>query len=211
MKDDKITSRIRLKYFVLFLVIYIIWSLSYTLIGNWTVNMKHYTLSTKINRNIPFIPDFEYIYALGYLIPFIPLIVIRYVYRMNLLIVSFVVLNLISFTLFILFPVYCPRPGLEVSSLSSYLLSLERAVDMPVNNFPSLHAGIAWLIFLSCRGYSKILSAILFSIAIGIGISALFIKQHFTADIVAGITLAWVVYSILNHFFIKLYKTATIK
>lgn len=203
MKNDKITRKKRIKYSLIFLLIYFLWSLLFTLIGDWAFDKAHYTLSTKVDEIIPFVSDYEYIYIIGYIIPFVPLIIIKDVLRMNVLIISFILMNIIAFTLFITFPVYCPRPTFEINSLSTYLLSLEHIIDKPVNNFPSLHAGIAWLLFLSCRGYNKIISLTMFFIAIGIGISALFLKQHYFADIIAGIIISWLVYKGVNLFMKK--------
>jgi membrane-associated phospholipid phosphatase len=198
MRNDVITGKGRVRYLLIFIIIYFVWSMLFTFIGNWASDQRLYSLSTALDEIIPLVVDFEYIYVLGYLIPFVPLFVIKNISKMNILIVSFIILNLFAFTCFISFPVYCPRPSFEIDSLSAYLLSLEYLYDKPVNNFPSLHAGIAWLLYLSCRGYHKPVNAAMFLIAIGIGISAVFIKQHFMADIFAGYILTHVIY-IITH------------
>jgi membrane-associated phospholipid phosphatase len=189
----------RIYYATIFIFIYIIWSISFTQIGSWVSTSTQYTLFTSVDRAIPFIPEFEFIYLLCYLIPAVPVFVIQNIAQMNRLIITFILMNVFAFSIFILFPVYCPRPEFAVNSIATYLLSLEYSLDKPVNNFPSLHAAIAWLVFFSCRERSRLISTTLLLIATGICIAALFIKHHYIADIIAGILISWGIYSGIEY------------
>jgi membrane-associated phospholipid phosphatase len=158
-----------------------------------------YTLSTPLDEAVPFIPEWEFVYVLCYVIPLVPIVVVRERSRLNQLIVAFIAMNAIAFAIFVLFPVYCPRPAFEVNSVATYLLSLEHAMDRPVNNFPSLHAAIAWLLFLGCRGYTRWNDFVMLVATIGISIAALCIKQHYLVDIIAGILLACGTYALVRR------------
>jgi membrane-associated phospholipid phosphatase len=194
-----ISTSQRIRYVLIFLLIYFVWSVTYTAIGAWASAGILYTLPTPLDDAIPFVPEFEFIYVLGYLIPFVPIFVVQETSRLNQLIAAFITMNVIAFSIFMFFPVYCPRPKFEVNSVATYLLSLEYATDKPVNNFPSLHAAIAWLLFLGCRRYARWVSGAMLFAAIGICIAALFVKQHYVVDIVAGILLAWGTYALVKH------------
>ncbi|MFI5145439.1 MAG: phosphatase PAP2 family protein [Ignavibacteria bacterium] len=196
-----ITSRKRIKYLFVFILVYAIWGILYSLIGHITSGWQLHDLSLSVDSNIPFIPSFEYIYFLCYIIPFAPLFVIDDSSRMNALIWAFIIMNLIAFVIFLIYPVVVPRPPLnDDGSVTSYLINLQHSLDKPVNNFPSLHAANALLIFLLCRGYYKWLDVVLFLVAVGIGIAALLVKQHYILDIISGYILAVLVYFSMKIF-----------
>ena len=195
------TGRQRTKYLFVFILVYAIWGILYSLIGYLTSGWQLHDLSLSIDNNIPFIPSFEYIYFLCYIIPFTPLLVINDSSKMNALIWAFIIMNLVAFVIFLIFPVVVPRPPLNNdSSVTAYFINLQHSLDKPVNNFPSLHAANALLIFLLCKGYHKWLDVVLFLVALGIGVSALLVKQHYIMDIVSGYILAVLVYFSMKIF-----------
>jgi membrane-associated phospholipid phosphatase len=73
--------------------------------------------------------------------------------------------------------------------------------DTPFNCFPSMHAGMSTICFYTWYRYAKakpsrwtkIMAGLSLVFAIGIILSTLFLKQHYIADLIAGIVLAWVV------------------
>ena len=196
-----ITRRKRIKYLFVFILVYAIWGILYSLIGYVTSGWQLHDLSLSVDNNIPFIPSFEYIYFLCYIIPFAPLFVIDDSSRMNALIRAFIIMNLIAFVVFLIYPVVVPRPTLsDDGSVTLYLINLQHSLDKPVNNFPSLHAANALLIFFLCKRYHKWLDVVLFLVAVGIGISALLVKQHYIMDIISGYILAVLVYLTMKIF-----------
>jgi membrane-associated phospholipid phosphatase len=194
-----INSSKRFKYLLIFILVYAIWGVVYSLIGTVTSGWEQHDLSVSIDYKIPFIPSFEYLYFLCYIIPFTPLLVINDSHKMNTLIWAFITMNIFAFLIFLIYPVIVPRPEMPGgSSITYYLINLQHTLDKPVNNFPSLHAANALLIYLLCRNYYKWLDILLYLVAIGIGISALLVKQHYLLDILTGYLLALIVYFILN-------------
>jgi membrane-associated phospholipid phosphatase len=158
------------------------------------------SLSTPIDEAIPFVPGFEFFYILCYILPLVPVLAIQDTGRFNRLLISFGLLNLVAFSFFLLSPILVPRPAVPGDSLAEALIRIEYSIDQPVNNFPSLHAGVAWLIVLSCRGLSRRLTWILALVATGICAGALLVKQHFVADLVAGTALAFGVFYAVEWF-----------
>jgi membrane-associated phospholipid phosphatase len=84
------------------------------------------------------------------------------------------------------------------------------------NCFPSLHAAVSTITFYTWYRYSKLrpnrgtkaVAVISFAVATGIVLSTLFLKQHYIADEVAGIFLAWITgHLIFNHFWKALSST----
>jgi membrane-associated phospholipid phosphatase len=85
------------------------------------------------------------------------------------------------------------------------------ASDTTFNCFPSLHAAVSVICFYTWYRYSKVkpsgsaktVAAITFVIMVGVILSTLFIKQHYVADEIAGIVLA---YSVGRPLFDRLWK-----
>lgn len=198
-RSRPITLRLRMRYVLLFIALYAVWYFTFSAIADYAGGGECHTLMTPLDAALPFVPQFEYVYILCYVIPLIPVILITDTAVMNRLITAFITINAAAFITFIVFPVYCPRPRFSVDSLATYLVSLEYTMDRPVNNFPSLHAAIAWLVFLGCRRRNRYLGFTLFLVAAGISIGSLFLKQHYIADIAAGTVLSFLVYHVLEH------------
>jgi membrane-associated phospholipid phosphatase len=83
------------------------------------------------------------------------------------------------------------------------------SLGTPFNCFPSLHVSVTGMCFYSLFRYSKvnrtratrIIVIVSFVITVGIILSTLFLRQHYIADVVAGVLLAWGVgRPTLNHF-----------
>jgi membrane-associated phospholipid phosphatase len=73
------------------------------------------------------------------------------------------------------------------------------AKDPSFNCFPSLHAAVATITFYAWHRYARLLRSpvvrgiAIGTLAVGIGVvlSTLFVKQHYIADEIAGVLLAW--------------------
>ena len=107
---------------------------------------------------------------------------------------SYSVMHILCFTIFFLYPVKGDlRPELIGDSLSLRVLAYYYRIDPPVNLFPSLHCANATLAALMAR---KLSPRIGFLAGIGatlVALSVVLVKQHYVADALAGIGLAFVV------------------
>ncbi len=122
---------------------------------------------------------------------------------MNKTLFGFILLTIISCTIFILFPVSYPRGFFPLSldnDLSTLIYRAMRAADKPSNCLPSLHVGLcftfAYGFYNQCR--KRFWVAIFISTLIGI--STLTTKQHYIYDIVLGFAFATVLYYLLNKY-----------
>lgn len=107
---------------------------------------------------------------------------------------GFAMLSLISFVVFVIFPVASPRPeGMEASA---FLLFITH-IDGPLNAFPSLHAGclifnLALIHRLFGRQLHPFISVALWIWAGLILFATLATKQHYAVDLLVGGLLGWV-------------------
>jgi membrane-associated phospholipid phosphatase len=163
-------------------------------------------------------------------IPFVPEMVIFYVYLFYPLVIltmlyfafveykkgyalgwSLVIINAIAVLIYIVFPVstYWWRQDLLAHPIVGNFWANQvynvYAGDTSFNCFPSLHAAVSTICFYTWFRYSKIkasnvtkgVTIAAFTIAAGVILSTLFIKQHYIADEVAGILLAWIIGTLL--------------
>jgi membrane-associated phospholipid phosphatase len=106
-------------------------------------------------------------------------------------------IGVIASTFFLLYPIMGPRP--DPLPETNALLDFHVRVDRPTNAFPALHVAVpafsllfAWHLLAAtrdARGHT--------ALAIGwlwlalVAYSTLATRQHFTADILAGLALGW--------------------
>jgi membrane-associated phospholipid phosphatase len=106
---------------------------------------------------------------------------------------GFALLSLLSFALFILFPVAAPRPtNVEPTP---FLLFITH-IDGPLNAFPSLHAGcLIYNLLLAHRLFRKSMTSFiagaLWLWVLLILFGTLATKQHYALDLLAGGALGW--------------------
>jgi hypothetical protein len=168
----------------------------YFLIGNFPILPVRQLPLTRLDRAIGFHPyAWVWIYQSEYLIVnAIPWLarrreeLIRYVR-------GFAALSLVSFIVFLLFPIRAPRPPVDNPKGMYWLLQL---YDVPTNCLPSLHAGM--VVFTLAFG-NRIIGR-----EVGRGVKLLFAvwgglilygtlatKEHYVVDIVTGALLALIV------------------
>jgi membrane-associated phospholipid phosphatase len=188
-----VTRATRLFYLLIYLLLEAAHGLAYNAIGAWAALRPSHTLATFIDGFVPFVPAFHYVYLLAYLMPGLAALLIQSRERFRESAIGFVLMNLIAFPIYLLYPVRSPRPSLRPDSVTTWLLALEYRLDTPVNCMPSFHVGVAWLFFYVCRtGRRRALDAALLALALGITVSTLFVKQHWAVDLPAGWLLAFV-------------------
>jgi membrane-associated phospholipid phosphatase len=174
---------------VVFAAFYVLFGATYLPINHFSVGRDASTLFLQGEGRLPFLPIFEYLYVLTYFIPALLIFTIRDYASLRRLLRAAALTLLVAYVTYLAFPVYFQRPPLEVSSLHTWLLSIEY-LDKPYNHFPSLHVALTWLAVFASQVSSR--SRIgLVVLAAGISVSTLFVKQHYIADVLAGFALAW--------------------
>jgi len=189
MSDDE-GRLIKSRFVVVLAVCYALFTATYMSINAWSVGRAAHTLFLPGEERLPFLPMFEYLYVLTYLIGGLVIATVRDYATLRRLLHATGLTLLVAYTTYFLFPVYFERPSLEVTSLHTWLLSLEY-MDKPYNHFPSLHVALSWLAVFASQvsGRSRIG---LYVLAAAISISTIFVKQHYIADVLYGFALAWI-------------------
>ena len=203
--------------------------LFYLLLNNfaydWTGQLypagSGYRLDIGLDSAIPFVPEMVVFYV--YL--FYPLVILTMLYFAFIeyrkgygLGWSLVGINAIAVLIYIAFPVstFWYRQDLLAQPMMGNVWADQVynvfANDTSFNCFPSLHAAVSTICFYAWFRYAKIkpskatkaAAVAAFVIASGVILSTLFIKQHYIADEIAGVALAWIIGTVL---FNKLWKT----
>lgn len=170
------------------LAAYALFAATYLSINAYSVGRPAATLFLPGERRLPFVPEWEYAYVLGYLLPSLSVFALPDARRLARLLRAFALTLLVAYTTYLLFPVYFERPTLHVDSLATFLLSLEY-LDKSYNHFPSLHVALSWLVYFACRDWPRCRGWLL-PVVLAISVSTLFVKQHYLVDVLCGAALA---------------------
>ena len=184
-------GRLRKRRFAVVLAgLYGLFTATYLLINAFSAGRVAPALFLPGEERLPFLPVFEYLYVLTYFLPALLIVAIRDYATVRRLIRAFSLVLLVAYTTYLVFPVYFERPHLEVSSLHTWLLSLEY-LDKPYNQFPSLHVALSWLVVHASQVSRRSHTGLAVLVA-GISISTVFVKQHYIVDGLYGLALAWI-------------------
>ena len=198
---DKLILRIKSKDTILFIIVIIVACLYFV------VNVPHVSLNvliTIIDSAIPRIP----VFAVPYLL-FLPWFwsVMLYVWYHNRsfrqLAYASIIINLVAVIVYVTFQTYVPRDVVVSDDFFSGILRFIYEHDQAYNGFPSLHSALSAMVATYFVCIKSRWSWVFILIAVLIVMSTLFVKQHFIADAVSGVTLGilvtWAVFKIYNR------------
>lgn len=182
----------------LFVINQIIYSGTAILCADW----HHYDFTTALDRAVPLIPQFIWIYVLAFPFWIVNYILVTHTGKEHYF--RFVTAELIGKTTyllcFLILPTTNVRPELTGSGLSNALLQFVYRMDggeAPFNLFPSIHCYVSWMCYLGVKHVKEVPKAYKgFNavFAILIMLSTQFLKQHYLIDVFAGVALAELVY-----------------
>jgi len=167
---------------------YVVFCITYLPINALTTGRQAHTLFLPGEVAIPLVPVFEFPYASAYVLPLVLVWRRPEAARLGRLVRAFAITLVSAYTIYLLLPVYFPRPTLTGHSLATRLLAFEY-LDKPYNNFPSLHVGIAILVAFACADDRRLRRWLPPLVAL-IAVSTVFVKQHYILDVLAGAALA---------------------
>ena len=144
-----------------------------------------------LDRMVLVQPAWSVIYLSYLLSPFLPLLMIRQVEHIRRTFLAWLMVWSVGYVCFLVYPTVAPRTD-EVAGKGFFAWFLQGIYDAdpPRNCFPSLHVATACVAALACGrvhrgvGFAAGLWAVL------IAVSTVFTKQHYVADVVAGMILA---------------------
>lgn len=148
-------------------------------------------LKLPIDSWIPFLPVFSIFYVLY--IPFLFVTLVSFIFfskNFNHAGFSFLFCLITSFFFYVFFQTYIARKNIVETDFFSKTVAFIYANDRPYNCFPSLHVSLSLLSFLHwSKSFPKV-KVIMGIFTILIILSTVFIKQHYTPDIIGGIILS---------------------
>ena len=185
--------RAKARYIFLTLLFYFI---AYFSIQSF-ITVNEYNLSTEIDRLIPFVPQFVWVYHT--IVPILLFTAIVLIQRKDVflsMITALIVAGLTMSVFYVVFPSFYPREPIGDYSLSAALVEMTRMVDGPSNTFPSGHVTFSWILvfFVSLSEQARKFRWAYLLWAVLITTSTLVLKQHFIVDAISGILLASVCY-----------------
>jgi membrane-associated phospholipid phosphatase len=142
-------------------------------------------------------PEWMFVYGSLYVFVIVlPLLVVRQPDLLRRAMQGYLLVMLVAYTGFLLYPTAAPRPvSLRVDGFSSWVLAIAYAVDPPYGCFPSLHVAYAFVSAFACGRVHGGVGIVAVLWAGLIGVSTLFTKQHYLVDVIAGAFAAGIAYA----------------
>lgn len=153
----------------------------------WTQHLPELAL----DRMMPVQPAWAPVYLSYFAIPFLPMLIMRQEELIRRTFHAWLAVWIVGYACFLVYPTTLPRPLGEIGEgfFAWFLLGIYGG-DPPRNCFPSLHVATPFVAALGCwrvhRGVG--LAAVLWASLIAV--STVYTKQHYVADVIAGICLA---------------------
>jgi membrane-associated phospholipid phosphatase len=148
------------------------------------------------DRVVPLQPTWALVYGPLYLfLILLPVFVVRQPEQIRRTLLAYLTVWMVAYACFLLYPTTASRPEKVIGEgFAVWGLRFLYSSDPPYNCFPSLHVAHSFVSALTCYrvnrrvGLAAILGATL------VGVSTLYTKQHYVADVLAGVFLACLAY-----------------
>jgi membrane-associated phospholipid phosphatase len=149
-----------------------------------------------LDRLVPLQPIWTLVYAPLYLfLIMLPVFVVRQQEQIRRTVSAYLLIWITAFVVFLAYPTMASRPLKVIGDgFAMWSLRLLYSLDPPYNCFPSLHVAHSFVSALTCYRVHRGVGIAAGIAASLIGISTLFTRQHYIADVVAGTFLAVAAY-----------------
>ncbi|MBX3019013.1 MAG: phosphatase PAP2 family protein [Bdellovibrionaceae bacterium] len=167
--------------------------------GNFllTPEERYVDVQTWIDALIPFQAAFAWPYLFYYVLLGVPLVLVPRADELRVLWKRVAWASAISALVFIAFPTHPLRLANveELPGLAPWIIAMIYKIDPPANCFPSLHVLHSFLIAASYHRIPRYraFGVAFYLMAVGVALATVFIKQHYAADVIAGLFLVPVV------------------
>jgi membrane-associated phospholipid phosphatase len=151
------------------------------------------------DRALPLQPIWALIYGALYMFLIVlPVLVVRDPAHIRRTFWAYLAVWITAYVCFLVYPTVAPRPPEVVGDgFAVWGLRFLYDADPPYNCFPSLHVAHSFVSALTCYRLDRRLGHGALLCASLVAISTLFTKQHYIADVVGGIVLAFVAYVLI--------------
>ena len=170
----------------------------YLVIGELTRGQAAHAPAIAVDRMVPLQPEWMLAYGSLYVfISCLPALVVRQADLFRRATQAYLAVMIVSYLGFLLYPTVAPRPERIVASgFAAWSLRGLYDIDPPHGCFPSLHVAYSFVSALTCYRVHRGVGIAAAMWAALIGVSTMFVKQHYAIDVVAGVLLAWAAYVI---------------
>jgi membrane-associated phospholipid phosphatase len=168
----------------------------YFVIALLTRGRPTYAPEIALDRVFSLQPAWMIVYSSLYVfIILLPVLVVREPALFRRGLQGYLMVMLVAYAVFLLYPTAAPRPAEVVrDGFAAWSLRLVYSIDPPYNCFPSLHVAYAYVSALTCYRVHRGVGVVAGFWAALIGVSTLYTKQHYVADVVVGVLAAYVAY-----------------
>lgn len=151
-----------------------------------------------LDRLLPLSPTWALVYgALYAFLIGLPVLVIQQEELIRRTVWAYLLVWIVAYVFFLLYPTAAPRPDtVPGNGFAVWGLRFLYDADPPYNCFPSIHVAHSFVSAFACLRVHRRLGIIAVVCASLVALSTLFTKQHYVADLVAGILLAVVAYGL---------------
>ena len=166
--------------------------------------LKHYVLTTSLDRMVPLVPWWMYIYFGCYLFWVVNYIMVARIHKDDpSKFYRFVTTDMMSRVVcglfFFLMPTTNVRPEVVGTTFADDLLRFLYQIDQPANLFPSIHCLVSWMCYIGIRGNKKVprwyqIFSCIFALLVVISTQTT--KQHYIADAVGGLLIAEILFAL---------------
>jgi membrane-associated phospholipid phosphatase len=154
-----------------------------------------------LDQLLPVAPTWALVYgALYAFLIVLPVFVVQQEELIRRTVWAYLTVWTVAYICFLLYPTVAPRPDTVMGKgFAVWGLRFLYDADPPYNCFPSLHVAHSFVSALACYRVHRTLGFVAISCASLVAISTLFTKQHYVADLIAGILLALAAYAVFLH------------
>jgi len=174
----------------------------YLITNHFPIFVPKHLPMTWIDQVVPFIPETVWVYTSEYYLFAVVFFTSKNLQNINKYFYSFLILQLVSVSFFVVYPTTYPRDLFPLSDqldfLTYNLFHHLRLVDQPTSCFPSLHVSSCYLSSFIFLDEQREKFPFFFAWATLVGVSTLTTKQHYIADVIAGLVLAVIMYWVFH-------------
>jgi membrane-associated phospholipid phosphatase len=151
-----------------------------------------YSPEMALDRLLPVVPAWALVYGALYLFLIVlPVLVVQHHEMIRRTVWAYLTVWGVAYGCFLLYPTAAPRPDtVPGDGFAVWGLRFLYDADPPYNCFPSIHVAHSFVSALACHRVHRPLGRVAFSCAALVALSTLFTKQHYVADVIAGVLLA---------------------
>jgi len=197
-----------IRKYLIFAFVYAFHGFGYMYVNSQVRTDRLYDVSLAIDRAIPLIPEWSWIYEMLFIFPIFLVIFLETVEEVKRVGFAIVMCDMVAYPIFLMFPVMSVRPEVPMNTASEVILNFIYYVDLPTNCFPSLHVAVSMVSAFAIYNKTRLNGIWAIILGILISLSTLFTKQHYFLDVISGLLLATFTY---YAFYVEAYQEKIFK